>query len=371
MAEVRSRSEGEASESSPGVVETVARNLARFEEAAQGRERSFDFEVLGRVARLRLAGEALEGVLIDALRHRQLPDQPAEPELEICAWERRSTGTDADLRGIPVLGENLQGGELVNDPRTLVHGSTGFLAIQGEVPWAAQGFDAAGHTAFLWARDPTVLSVWGEQTKPFLEIFHAWLIDSPWQPIHGGAVGGVEGGVLLAGGSGVGKSTTVLSCVRAGWLYAGDDYLAIRTDRGEAYVENLYGSARLCVDMADRFAEFRSAEIGAVSMNGIEKRDLILAEVLPRSRFGGFPVRAILLPRISGGPRSSLRPASPGQATVAIGAMTMHLLRAGAQEAFEKIAGIAAATPAYWLDLGDDIDDLPELIGSQIGVGPA
>jgi hypothetical protein len=356
---------------SSGVAETVARNLAVFEEAARGRERFFDFEILGRIVRLRLAGDALGDVLTDALRHRELPADDAKPELEICAWESESTGKGADLRGVPILGEERQGGNLSNDPRTIVHGSSGFLSIQGLVPWAAQGYDAAERTAFLWAREPAVLSHWGERTKPFLEIFHAWLIDSPWQPVHGGAVGGHDGGVLLAGGSGVGKSTTVLSCVRAGWLYAGDDYLAIRTNGDEAFVENLYGSARLCVDMADRFAEFRAAEVGAVTMNGIEKRDMILGQVLPGSRFGGFPIRAILLPRITGGARSTLRPASAGQATMAIGAMTMHLLRAGAREAFEKIAGIAASTPAYWLDLGDDIEDLPALIGSEIAVGPA
>lgn len=365
---MRLRSEGEADRTTAAVGETVARNIALFEEAARGRERSFVFEILGRLVRLRLAGDALAGVLTDSLRHHERPAVGGEPELEICAWDRRSTGTGADLRGIPILGEERRGGDLVNDPRTLVHGSTGFLAVQGQVPWAAQGYDATQRTAFLWASEPAVLSAWGEHTKPFLEILHAWLIDSPWQPIHGGAVGGPDGGVLLAGGSGSGKSTTVLSCVRAGWLYAGDDYLAIRTDGDEAYVDNLYGSARLCVDMADHFAEFRLAEVGAVSMNGVEKRDMILAEVLPHSRFGGFPIRAILLPRVTGGTRSTLRPASAAQATVAIGAVTMHLLRMGAREAFEKIAGIAAATPAYWLDLGEDIDDLPRVISDEIGV---
>jgi hypothetical protein len=276
----------------------------------------------------------------------------------------------ANLDGVPNLGEARDGGNLVNDPRTVVHGPSGFVSIQGMDPWAAQGYDAASGRAFLWARDPSVLDLWGEHTKPFLEIFHAWLIDTPWQPIHGGAVGGPEGGVLLAGGSGVGKSTTVLSCVEAGWLYAGDDYLAIRTDGDEARVANLYGSARLCVDMADRFEGLRPAEVGRITVNGIEKRDLILGDLLPAAQFGGFPVRAILLPKIVGGPRSALRPASPAQATVAIGAVTMHLLRAGAREAFEKIAGIAAATPAYRLELGDDIEDLPNLIGAEIGVGP-
>jgi hypothetical protein len=354
---------------SSGVAEAVSRNVALFESAARGRERSYLFDVLGRTVRLRLAGDDLEAVLTDALRHRALPPENAEPELEICAWDERSTGVTADLDGVPNLGEERQGGNLVNDPRTVVHGPSGFVSVQGKEAWAAQAYDAASGRAFLWARDPSVLGLWGEHTKPFLEIFHAWLIDTPWQPIHGGAVGGPGGGVLLAGGSGVGKSTTVLSCVQAGWLYAGDDYLAIRTDGGEASVGNLYGSARLCVDMADRFDGFRPAEVGAISVNGIEKRDLILADVLPPSQFGGFPIRAILLPRIVGGPRSALRPASPAQATVAIGAVTMHLLRAGAREAFEKIAGIAAATPAYRLELGDDIDDLPNLIGGEIGVG--
>jgi hypothetical protein len=238
------------------------------------------------------------------------------------------------------------------------------------MPWAAQGYDAARRTAFLWAGEPSVLSRWGEQTKPFLEILHAWLIDSPWQPIHGGAIGGADGGVLLAGASGAGKSTTVMSCVRAGWLYAGDDYLAVRSNGSEAHVDNLYASARLRVDMAERFDEFRSAQVGAVFLNGIEKRDMILAGLLPRARFSGFPIRAILLPKITGDARSKLRPASATEATVAIGSTTMHLLRVGAESTFNKISSLTGITPAYWVELGDDIDDLPAIIKSETGIDP-
>ena len=368
---MESQSNGEAGRATVSVAEAVARNRAVFDEAARGRERVFDFELLGRTVRLRLAGDALAGVLTNALRHHELDVGTTDPELEICAWDRRSTGADADLRGIPVLGDEEPGEiDYVHAPRTVVHGSSGFLALQGTTPWAAQGYDAAQHSAFLWASEPEALGAWGERTKPLLEIFHGWLLDSPWQPIHGGAVGGTDGGVLLAGGPGAGKSTTVLSCVRAGWLYAGDDYLAVRTNGGEGLVANLYGSARLCVDMAERFTEFGAGEVGAVSMQGVEKRDLILSQVLPRSRFGDFPIRAILLPRIAGGSRSTLRPASAAEATVAIGASTMHFLRVGASVAFDKITGIAGATPVYRLELGDDIDDLPGIIGSEIGVGP-
>ena len=48
----------------------------------------------------------------------------------------------------------------------------------------------------------------------------------------------------------------------------------------------------------------------------------------------------------------------------------MHFLRVGAGSAFEKIGSIAAAVPAYWVELGDDIDDLPATIKSETGVGP-
>ncbi|HEY7267966.1 MAG TPA: hypothetical protein VH501_09740 [Solirubrobacterales bacterium] len=363
------QSSSEAARATVSVADAVARNRAAFEEAARGRERVLDFEVLGRTVRLRLAGDSLERDLTDALRHHALPAGASEPELEICAWDRHSTGVEPDLRGVPALGEEDPGKSLIHSPRTIVHGPNGFVTVQGTVPWAAQGFDAGRRAAFLWASEPSVLGAWGERTKPFLEILHAWLIDSPWQPIHGGAVGSPDGGVLLAGGPGAGKSTTVLSCVRAGWLYAGDDYLAVRTSDGEAFAANLYGSARLCVDMAERFSELRPAEIGAVSMNGIEKRDMILSEVLPPARFGAFPIRAILLPRIAGGSRSALRPASAAEASVAIGASTMHLLRVGASAAFEKITALAGTVPVHRLDLGEDIDALPELIGSEIGVG--
>jgi hypothetical protein len=364
------QSSDEAGRATVSVADAVARNRALFERASRGRERVFDFQILGRRVRLRLAGDALYGVLTHAIRHHGLNGAVSDPDLEIYAWDEHSTGVAADLRGIPALGEEDPERGLIHDPRTIVHGSNGFVSVQGTVPWAAQGYEGALRTAFLWAREPSVLGAWGERTKPFLEIFHAWLIDSPWQPVHGGAVGRAEGGVLLAGGPGAGKSTTVLSCVRAGWLYAGDDFIAINSDGDEALAGNLYGSARLVVDMADRFTEYRSAEIGTVSLGDGEKRELILSDVLPPDRFGGFPIKAILLPRISGGQRSKLQPASRAEATVAIGAVTMHLLRAGARAAFEKIAASAAATPAYWLDLGDDIDELPAPIGSELGVGP-
>jgi hypothetical protein len=54
----------------------------------------------------------------------------------------------------------------------------------------------------------------------------------------------------------------------------------------------------------------------------------------------------------------------------AIGPTTLVFLRVGAGSAFEKISRIATAAPAYWAELGEDIDDLPATISAETGVGP-
>jgi hypothetical protein len=210
---------------------------------------------------------------------------------------------------------------------------------------------------------------WGERTKPFLDILHSWLLDTPWQPVHGGAIGGPGGGIVLAGASGAGKSTTALACVRAGWHYAGDDYVVIGGDR-EPRVENLYASARLRRDMAERLAEFRPAQIGTITTFGDERCDLLLSRMVPTARIDGFPVRAILLPSVASGSRSGLRPATATQAMIALSSVTLHFLRTGAARTFEKIGRFVESLPVYWLDLGRDLDALPSLIATETGSGP-
>jgi hypothetical protein len=340
----------------------IRQNLAVFEAASRRHdEHVTDLEVVGRRVRVRLAGTALADVLLGSLRHRQIaPDGP--PDLTICVWDQEST------RSFAVTGWARTPGEAGHD-RILVRDDRAFLVLRGTGPWVVRGYDPILRTAFLWARDAGALVREGERTKPFLDILHSWLLDTSWQPVHGAAVGGPGGGVVLAGPSGAGKSTTALACVRAGWHYAGDDYVVIGTTAGPR-VENLYASARLRTDMAERLVEFRPAEVGSVTLYGDEKRDLLLTHLLPGWRIGGFPARAILLPRLVSGRRSALRPAPAFRAMIALSSSTMHVLRTGAGAAFEKLGRFVSGVPAYWLDLGDDLEALPPLIAGETGAGP-
>ena len=66
--------------------------------------------------------------------------------------------------------------------------------------------------------------------------------------VHGAAVGAADGAVLITGYGGSGKSTTALSCYRAGLPLLGDDYVAIKTPQRAGQmpsVHNIYSSLKI------------------------------------------------------------------------------------------------------------------------------
>jgi hypothetical protein len=93
-----------------------------------------------------------------------------------------------------------------------------------------------------------------------------------------------------------------------------------------------------------------------------EKADLRLADCVPRQDFVGFPLRAILLPNITGAPGSATRPASPAQAMIALAPTTLLMLYADSSKVFQRIVELVNALPAFRLDLGTDIDRIPMAI---------
>jgi hypothetical protein len=253
--------------------------------------------------------------------------------------------------------------------RTIVGADSGIVVHYGDGSRVLQGFDAARATAFLWAVDVDALARTGDRTKPLLESLHAWLLRTAWQPVHAGAVGGPSGGVLLAGPTGSGKSTTALTCLRAGWHYAGDDYVAVRSEPSPQ-VATLYRSARVTQEMAGRFPEHEAGGVGRVAWGGVIKHDIHLADDVPAGLLAGFPLQALLLPRVVGG-QTRVHPAPRAAAMIGLSTTTLFQLRGGTSAAFDKIAGFVESLPAYWLDLGEDLAAIPGAITEATGVGPA
>jgi hypothetical protein len=327
--------------------------LTAVEQAGEVR---IDVDIADSRMRLCFAGSALVEPIMTSLDHRRIPLK-GNPDIRIDLLDFRSSG----LRPAVV---NLFGKSIPADGsiwRWSEHGS--HLLYQRSPAHTLQIFDASRERTLFWISDAGDLPAW-DRCKPLLQALHWTLARGPWQPIHAGAVCGPRGGVVLGGRGGAGKSTTALACLRAGWRYAGDDYVLVSTTPTPR-VENLFSSARLWDDMLKRFPEFQP-KLTNSNVGANQKADLRLADRLPLQNFVGFPIRAILLPRVAKTPLSTVRPTTPAQALIALAPTTMLMPHADASRVFRRIVEVVKALPAFRLDLGTDIDLIPPVIESLL-----
>jgi hypothetical protein len=309
-------------------------------------ERTYRFG--GRTVTMRFAGGALVPHFTPAFEHLEV--DPGEPDLEVCLWDTVSTGVAMPFtpwRDDPacVLGE--------------VHGFHGDRVAA--VYEAGANFlhlvDRERGLAVSWVADAARVP-WWVGSFPLRLVLHCWLRDEPSQLVHAGAVGVPEGGVLIAGRAGSGKSTTTLACLDSPLRIAGDDYVLLDID--PPFVHGLYGIAKLEPDMLGRFA------LAGMLVNGerveSEKPMLGLNVHAPERLSGGFPVKAVVLPRVSGAADTSLRPATPIDVLHALAPTTVFHMKVDRPRVLEKLSVVARRVPGYWLDAGTELEQIPETI---------
>jgi hypothetical protein len=117
--------------------------------------------------------------------------------------------------------------------------------------------------------------------------------------------------------------------------------------------------------MLQRFPELQSTLTNS-NAGANQKADLRLTDRVPLQDFVGFPLRAILLPKVTGSPDSTIRPTTPAQAMIALAPTTMLMPHADASRVFQRIVEVVNALPAFRLDLGTDIDLIPPAIESLL-----
>jgi hypothetical protein len=227
--------------------------------------------------------------------------------------------------------------------------------------------DVESGQAWFLKRDSSPLPYW-EIGSPFRYILHHWFASRGIQFVHAGAVGTGQGGVLLAGKGGSGKSTTSLVCARAGLLYAGDDYCL--ADPKSGFLYSLYDTGKLKgPDDLQRIPEVagRSRNPDGFEQGGDGKAIFFLSDVWPDRVTRGFPLKAILIPRVSGEPGSSLEPCPPEDVLMALLPSTIAQLPSSGPADCERIAAFAASLPAYILHLGTDLEQIPPLVRKVLG----
>ncbi len=320
------------------------------------------FAVAGHSVCLRIAGSGFARKLPTALSHLATPPE-TKPTLTIHAWDDVSTGTQlprllsrylsfVQMHCFDYLGPRNEmldfHGERI---RALMHLDPAIISL----------FDPVRSVALYWTHDVGHIPVWDWGT-PLRIILNEWARLRQLFLVHSGAVGLAGGGVLLAGKSGSGKSTSALSCLDDGALkYAGDDYSLVSVSP-QPYVHSLYSSAKLKGE-ADfqHFAHLLPLVANRDHM-GEQKALIFLNDAYREKIISGFPLRAILVPRISGKVGTSIEASSPFTALKALAPSTLLQLPGGGSETMAGLSDLVRRVPVYILHAGTQVRDIAHSI---------
>ena len=333
-----------------GPVSVFERARIAFAETSRRRPelvREIGCTLVGRPARLRVAGRALGEILAAPLAHvRRLDDVP--PELEIELWDVAETGIAGP---VPSIAGILEREWAMGDETLAASGPLLAHELHGSILWLQR--DARRIVG--WVPSAASLSL-HQRGKPLQTILSIWAHDHGAQAVHAGCVARDGVGVLLPGRSGSGKSTTALACALGGFSFLSDD-LVIFDASFRAH--SLYCSAWLEPRHARHFPTL--AVHATPTGSATEIKSLLLMSDAPEVRTApSAQLSALALPRIVDRPAARPRPASRAEALLVLAPSTALQLhpRSGRREV-ERLAELTARVPAFWLELGTDLESIP------------
>ena len=312
------------------------------------------FALAGHGVTLDFAGSALPALLLPALA--MAPAQPALAGLRIVLWDFDECGVAPPAPPWPwaTFKEAVPGRTPVpgfDNPRF----RTG-LNADSRMLWM---LDRESQRAIVWCRGAALLPAW-DLLHPLRLLLHQWLRDRGAVLLHAGAVGTDQGGLLLAGSGGAGKSTTVLAALAGGMTSVGDDYVVLRSDP-EPVAHALYGTMRLFADHAARFPGLLPAADHEDLVAGRVKLATYIGRHRPAALVDHLPLRAVVAPRVSPDQRTRLEPLSAAEALAALAPSTLQQLRPDAG-VLATMTSLCRRLPCRRLILGSDLAAVPALL---------
>lgn len=315
----------------------------------------FYYRIFDTTVRLSFAGEELIPHITPALSHLRLA-QDAAADFTICLWDSRSTRT----KMVPPPWNRdrfTNRGDIWNyfDSRikAAFHGAECSLNM----------LDLETMIGLYWMEHAEGLPFW-VNASPIRTLLQWCMERRGGQLIHAAAVGTKDGAVLLTGKGGIGKSSTALSCLKSGFFYIGDDFVVTRL-KPSPLALSIYSTAKLNPDQMENFPDFAPLISNGSSL-GREKAVMFLHPEFKDQIAGAMPLKAILVPHITGIDKSRITETSHERAYRASSFTTLTLLP-GASIATDKfLSRFSMSLPCFNLELGRDLDQIPHVISDLL-----
>ena len=309
----------------------------------------FGLRIAGYRATVEIVGTELAATMRRAFSHLITP-VTGTPDLTIRVWDEAATGVPAEFSrerrvdDVEILLRVSEDGRYVSERRDL---SVSWLDTKSS---RVVGCVSSASCQYL-----------DERARPQHKLISAWLDERGIQFVHAGLIGAGDTGILFVGNGGAGKSTSSVACLRAGLGYLGDDFVGIETTERGFTGHGLFSSCLLNVHHLERFPDLKPHAVTAHQAFE-EKSILYLEDVFPGALRRSVGIAAIMLPRVVQKKETTYRRASKSEALFAIAPTSVMFLPRPSHRAFDRVAELAERVPAYWLELGSDIDRIPDAV---------
>ncbi len=318
-------------------------------------QREGDFLFAGRRVRIRVVGPALYDALTRPFSHLRTTSPGAKPlSLAIDVWDERESRV-----AYPPTGELREPETAWPSPPGVLASSAASRYIRYDCPAWVTWLDRGARRIIGWRSSADRVSM-HERTRPLPFLLPVWYTDHRIETVHAGLVARDGRGILFCGSGGAGKSTCSLACLAAGFDFLSDDHVGLeeRAD-GTLVGHSMFASTRVEPDHLLRFVPL--APHAVRSRDPVDTKSLLFpAEIFPERVIPFAPIRAIALPTITGNPSPTVRRATRAEALRAMAPSSLIQMPFGnTKRRFAVLARLAEQVPAFWLELGPDLDEIP------------
>ncbi|MEO7361503.1 MAG: hypothetical protein ABI120_14310 [Gemmatimonadaceae bacterium] len=326
------------------------------ESAAQCQQltRHADFLMAGSVVRATIVGTELFDAFVRSFSHLQIESDSRGAELHVRLWDVEATGIGDAHNEITY--DPSQTGETIasDDGRYVYFGRPQLQTV----------LDRSGATITGCVGSAARLTLY-DVGRPLHSELLLWHHDHGLLPVHAGMVARNDNGVLLAGPGGSGKSTTSVMCHLAGFSYLADDYVAVEwRDDGSVHGHSIYNSTHIDPTHLQRFPQAITSTAVSGTLTREDKSLVMLSQAAAGHFSGEARIRVVGLPRVAHTPHTTVRRASKVEALLRLAPSSLFLMPyAGmGRTGFARLNDLVNSVPAYWVELGEDLQEIPGVI---------